>query len=196
MATKLQIWNLALNHLGMQSLSSTTLDDPRVNALNAYYDFSVQECIREVDWTFAKSQSVLTELDIDILGWDFAYTYPASCAIIWNVYNDATYEDKESQEFEEIFISTLNCSAIVTDIEDAYADYEYQVTDESRFDPNFTEALSYKLAAKISHQLIGDPAIGLKMMEIYGALISEAKRINAYQKKKKVELTSGYVNAR
>jgi hypothetical protein len=184
----------------MNSLTDFTTalaaNNPSAKACDVYWDASLNDCFRETKWTFCTVQTALTDLDITVLGWDYIYTLPASSAIVWNVYNEENYLQKHEQEFEELYVPTLNCTAICADLDDAYCDYSYVVTDVTKWDYKFIEAFSYKLAGKMAHLLVGDPNIGLKMGELYSMISSEAKRINAYQQKKKPNQESGYVDSR
>ena len=195
------IASAALTHLGMRPLTDYTTslanNDPSAIAINTYWEQARDDVYREHRWTFNTTQETLGLIGEElILGWLYLYTYPASAAMVWYVYNESTVTTKDAQEFEVVYVPTLNVTAVCSDNEEAYCDYGYKITDVTLWEPKFVQAFSYKLAAQMAHTLIGDPSIGVKMMEIYGAVISEAKRVGAQEKKKKREQTSGYVDAR
>lgn len=81
MASKLNIFNLALSHLGMKQITDATdVTTPSGKACNAYYRFARDDVFREHRWPFSTVQAVLTEWDDDDppLPWLFAYEYPVS----------------------------------------------------------------------------------------------------------------------
>ena len=196
--SQLQICNLALNHLGMNSVSALTDDNPSVDACNVFYEPVRDDVFRELKWPFATIQAVLTTTSATIVGWDYVYTYPANAVTVWSVYNEATVDRKDEQEFEVLLSDETSTGAkiICTNTADAYADYTFKTSDTSVYDTKFVFALSYKLAATMAHMLIGSAEKGLKLMEIYNAIIHEAKRISAIEKLKKPVFNSSYQDSR
>jgi hypothetical protein len=197
------VCNEALAHLGMGPISDIEVDyaagHPSAIACTRFFNTSRTDVLREHKWAFATVQETLvedTDEDHAIVGWDFIYTYPASATAVWNVYNEGCVDTKDSQEFEVIYSPALGSKIICTDIEDAVCDETYAIDDPADWDSKFKEAFGYKLAAKMAHTLIGDPAIGNKLMEIYAGLISDAKRIGSKEKTKKPTRESGYAKAR
>lgn len=197
------VCNEALAHLGMNPIEDIVTDlannDPAAIACDRFFETSKLDVFREHSWPFATSQEVLVEdedEDNEIVGWDFLYTYPASAVAVWNVYNEGTFETKHEQEFDVRYNSVAGAKRICTALEDALCDATVVIDDPGDWDYKFREAFGYKLAAKMSHTLIGDPAIGVKLMEIYSGLISEAKRILKKENPKKPDQSSGYINAR
>ena len=191
------ICSAALAHLGMRPIDAITDDNPSANACETYFETARDDVYREHRWTFNTVQESLSLINAAaIIGWEYLYTYPANAATVWAVYNEATVDKKYEQEYEVVYIATLNATAMCSDLESAYCDYGYKITDVTFWEPKFVQAFTYKLAAQMAHTLLGDPAIGIKMMEIYGAVLSEAKRIGAQEKNKKQTVTSSYEDSR
>mgnify|MGYP006905786778 FL=1 len=94
-----------------------------------------------------------------------------------------------------MYNAALQQKMICTDVESAYADYTYRVEDPDLWDAQFINALSYKLAGKIAHDVIGDVNVGQAMAQTYMTLISEARRL-AKKGKLKPNQESSYANAR
>lgn len=197
------VCNEALAHLGMGPISDIDVDtdagDPSAVACSRFFSASRLDVFREHKWGFANTQLTLDEdedEDNEVVGWDFIYTYPASAVAIWNVYNEGTVDVKHEQEFEVRRVENADERRVCTGLEDAIVDATVLIEDPGDWDYKFKEAFGYKLAAKMAHTLVGDPSIGIKMMEIYNGLISEAKRIGNNEKPKKPTQTSNYRNAR
>jgi hypothetical protein len=197
------VCNEALAHLGMGPIDDIDVDtaanNPSALACSRFFSSSRLDVLREHQWGFANAQETLVEdedTDNEVTGWDFIYTYPASAVAVWNVYNEGTLDNKHEQSFEVKYVPNASAKRICTNLEDAIVDETYLITDPGDWDYKFKEAFGYKLAAKMAHTLLGDPAIGVKLMEIYSGLISEAKRIGRNEKPKKPTQSSGYANAR
>jgi hypothetical protein len=246
LATKLEIFNLALNHLGMNKIASDSdVLTPSGKACNNYFDKARDDIFSEHNWPFASVELALVESNDDpLLGWGYMYRYPTeTIANIWNVYNESTADKKHEQDFEmklaldatpddwdaatayvagdyvdsvdityiSILAGTnkipasnptywtaaqLDEKVLLTDLDEAYAEASYVVTDILLWTPKFVWCVSWKLAAAMVHVLTGDAEKGIKLMGIYNAILAEEKRISATQKRKKPNQSSGYQNAR
>ncbi|NJO00393.1 MAG: hypothetical protein HC880_00755 [Bacteroidia bacterium] len=193
--TETEICNLALSHLGTNQITDIDGTDPESVACATMFDPARDEVLSDFQWTFCNTQLVLTEIDETRLGWDFIYSYPQQAVRVWNIYNEATFKDKTNQDFE-LYFDAAGVKRIASNLDSAYADYSYRVTDTTLWEQKFINALSYKLASMISHTLIGDPSIALKMAQIYEGLIGQAKRLDFQQKIRKPNQESGYINSR
>jgi len=196
MASKTQICNLALNHLGMKAIQNLTGVSPSQVACNAFYDTCKEDVFSEYRWPFANYEQLLSLLENEVLGWIYVYAYPAKAAQVWAVYNEATVVNKDEQEFEVKYIQSLNEKVLCSNTDIAYAEYTYIIDDATLFNPKFVMALSYRLASAMAHQLTGDEDLGIKLMQIYGAFISDTKRLANDEKVKKPPQNSSYQNSR
>lgn len=198
---KLDICNLALNHLGMNSLTVLTTGNPSADAIDAFYQTAIDDIFREFKWPFATVRALLADASTYAtapIGWDYIYTYPANAATVWSVFDEGSVDTKEQQEFEVMLSedSTTAKKLICTNLSPAYSEYTFKTADTTLYDPKFCLALSYKLAACMAHTLIGSAEKGLKLMEIYSMVLSEAKRTSGVEKLKKPVQTSSYQNSR
>lgn len=196
MASKVDIANLALNHLGMNNITNFTEGSPSSNAVNSFFIPCRDDVFREYRWPFATVREALTLTNDVVLGYDYVYLYPVRAATIWSVFDESTIDTKEDQEFEVIYVPDSNRRVVCTGFQSAYAEYTYKLEDTTLFDPKFVLALSYKLAGAMAHQLIGSPEVGLKMGELYSGIISQAKTIGYTERLKKPTQISSYQNAR
>jgi hypothetical protein len=201
---QLDIVNLALNHLGMRSLSNLTGSDPSTTAANVYWEPCRDDVLRESSWPFA---NVVEALDMvtttlswsvtdNIPDWSYAYEYPANAMNIWNVFDEATIDNKQEQNYQVRYDPTLGEKIILSDLYDPWGEYTYKITEPSKWDSKFVMAFSYRLAATMAHQLTGDASLGLKMMDLYNVILSEAKRLGHSEKVKKPPQSSSTANSR
>lgn len=197
MASKIEIANMALTHLGMKTIRSLESNDPAAIACSTFFDAARDEVLGEAQWPFANVQALLTLTSQEIVGWRYAYLYPVKAASVWAVYDEGTTEQKDSQDFEVKFVpGATQLRVVCSNLANAYCDYTYKVEDTSLYSPKFVAALSYRLAAAMAQTLIGSAELGIQAMNIYNALISEAKRISAAEKKKKPTQRSSYQDSR
>jgi len=191
------ICNMALSHIGAKAIASLAEDTPSADACNTHWLGCRNAVLREFNWPFARANIILAEVSSATHPeWDYVYGYPASCANVWNVFNEATYDKKEEQNFEVFYSASLNRKLIGSNLAEAYAEYTYKVQDTAIYDNQFSMALSYRLAAAMAHDLMSDPDLGIKMLNIYIALIAETKRVAAYEEKRKPTQTSATLDAR
>ncbi len=196
--SKIDICNMSLAHLGMRGITSLTAstNNPSVIACNKFYDPSRDDVFSNYRWPFATVRGLLAESSSSVLGWDYVYAYPARAATVWAVFDEATVDNKEEQEFETIFIPSINAKVLCSNKATAYAEYTYIVEDTTIFSPNFILAFSYKLGAAMAITLTVNQELGLALATMYAGMISEAKRIGWSERIKIPSQTSSYKTAR
>jgi hypothetical protein len=198
--TQLEVTNLALKHLGQNSITQAQLTantDPRAVNANVFWEPCRDEVLGEARWSFATSTLALSSIDTTDLEWEYVYTYPTMCVgTVWNVYDEGTITNKEEQQFEVKYLPSQSNKCIYTNLADAYAEFTYKVTDPEIWSDKFAMAFSYRLASSMAVPLTGDADKGLKLMEIYNAILGEAKRLGSSEKRTKPNQDSNYVNAR
>jgi len=197
MASKIQIVNMSLSHLGMNKITSLSQDDPNAIAADTFWEDALNDVYSEHRWPFANVQERLAELTDEIIGWSYVYAYPNKASMVFYVYDEGTADQKkEANEFEVVYIPSSNKRVICTNIADAYAEYTYKVTDTTLWNAKFTMAFSYKLAAMMAHTLTGDADKGISLLNIYNAVITDAKRLSHQEKIKKPFRQSSAYDAR
>lgn len=197
MSETVNVCNEALGHLGMGEITDITENTPSAIECNRYFTRSVEEMMRRHKWVFSLVEEELAQIPSEtVLGFEYLYTYPASAAIIWDVFNEATADRKHEQQFEVRWSTTQNARVIASNLAEAYADKAYIQTNPAYWDPLFRNAFAYYLAAKMAHALLGDPNIGVGYLQSAQLEISEARRIGSIEKIRKPNQSSGYINAR
>lgn len=215
----ISVANKALRHLSMDSIASLDEDTPNSRAVVEYFTIARDEALEAHRWSFATVVEELVENENvdtdDYPDWLFFYDYPANALAVWNVFNGRTNSvltdsfpgwgtasqllpagSKEEQDFEVRYNPTDAEQVICSNLSEAFVEYTYKVTDTTQWSRKFIMAFSYKLAAMMAHSLTGDAKMGLTLTATFNALISEAKRLDHSQKKKKPDQSSGYVRSR
>lgn len=167
------ILNLALAHLGIAPVASTSDDSAAATVFRQVYEAVRDDLLEDYDWSFARVNAALTTSASTVTGWTYIYSKPTNALKIWKVYTDTTTSDPEGADYEE------SGSLIAVNGEDAYIQYTERVTDPANFDIKFAVALSYKLALAIAPTLATTDSKIEKVERKAMIAVSDAKRANA-----------------
>ena len=203
MASQLNIINLALSHIAQTSVTQAQLDansTVQSQATLRLWEFARKEVLRAYNWGFAKTQEALVETaDYDPAVYDYAYVYPTNCLAIRKVNVQTSIDKAISGLYEVMYDADGAAVRIVTDIDDVYIEYTYNLDTPALFDGAFVVAFAYRLAAELAKPLNGDSKQAEAMKEVYEDAISEAKRHDASSKHESHDDSnrkSNYVDAR
>jgi hypothetical protein len=155
MASQVQIAKLALQHIG-DRYDISALDEETVEAeqINLIYDDTRKELLRRFPWRFAKKYTSPATLDVTVPGqWDYAYAYPADAVKILGITNLANR--KEPILDFEVALLADDTKVLLTDEDDAELSYTADISDPTRFDPEFTMSFSFLLASRLAMPLTG-----------------------------------------
>lgn len=204
----LVVCNLALVNIGMSPITQVQLTAdtiPSAKYCNLYFDVDRDDVLEETNWSFAKVKRLLTKSDVigpkstdtvQIPDWTLYYDYPSNCMTMWYVYNEATIDDKANHDFEEIYDPDYSSYFIGSNLDTAFGEFTYKVTDPSKWDSKFIKAFSWKLASSIAPFLTADAGVAKDAASTYQGLIDEAKRINGQENRKKQDRKSSTQQAR
>lgn len=151
MASAVDIYNLALAHLGNKA-QVTSANDGSVESSHCarFYPIALAEVLEAADWTFARKRvalSLLTTNPSDL--WAYAYSLPSDCIVPRRIVTgDQTLYEQDSSNFE------LEGDYILTNQESAVLMYTASVVNTARFSPAFVGALSLWLAAYLSGPIL------------------------------------------
>ena len=133
--SKTQIFNMVFGNIGDAPI--TDPNESRAEICNIFYDPSRREVLEAHPWRFAGKRAALALLSATP-AWEYDYQYqlPADCVAVREL-SDTSY------------LWEVEGDALLTNMEDAYALYTYDVEDTTKFTPTFVKALSLKLAVDI-----------------------------------------------
>tara|TARA_Y100000385_G_scaffold108512_2_gene112647 strand:- start:500 stop:1117 length:618 start_codon:yes stop_codon:yes gene_type:complete len=159
MASQVQIAKLALQHVGDRfDITSMTEVTPEAEQVNLVFNDVRDALLRQHPWNFAKKfTSPATVAGTVPGGWTFMYLYPTDAVRILGITNPLG-RNQLPIEFQTARNSANNY-CVLTDAENAEIIYTARITTTEDFDPEFTMALSYQLAAKMAMPLTGDRGI-------------------------------------
>ncbi len=149
MASQIAICNMALGWIGAAPIASLNESRPEARYCAQYWDISLEQCLRDHPWNFAHRRIRLAEIDIPegyAPTFEFAYAMPVDCIHARSVIDEGGYE----MEYEVILSDDGASKTILSHGPNAFLSYTARVTVTELFDPNFTRALSRRLAADIA----------------------------------------------
>lgn len=194
--SKVSIFNMALNHLGVTApISSNSIEnDSRAIILNNFYEAARDEVLKSFDWGFANVYRDLTST-VDISPnpkFPFVYDCPNDCIAVRAVIDTELGLEKKFEPFS----NELGEKSILADIEDARIRYTKRVEKEALFEPEFVIVLSYYLAALTGETITGQQKKADSCMQKYEWKLRKAKQLNANEGAADDEDVSQYYDVR
>jgi len=184
------ICNQALRLLNLAPISS--LDENSVEARDCalYLDQVRQRLLRDGLWRFAVALRSLTPIAVPEFAasdYNYAYLYPPKALHIRRVYNsepqwpevlDQSVNTRYSETFQVILSGDGAFRLIATHRSVNIAEYVFDVTDSSLFDPAFKEALVYALAIKLSQSTKRDLSALSALQQQLDVVLAKAQKAN------------------
>ena len=193
------ICNLALSHIGREQIASLNEDTEAARTCKLHYDLQRQVLLRAYTWSFAKKYTKLSEINVKTPGWKYTYAYPNDCVMARKIYNeDNTWcllEKNFPGNMDQVLLND-NTKALVCNHKDAYLEYTYDVKDAELFTADFSQALSYYLAAAICVPLTGSESLAQQMQAQGQGILQEAKFTMMGERNRVPEYPSKYFKAR
>lgn len=181
MASKIDIWNLALSHIGHKA----NVADPdeataEANHCRRFYPMALNVALERYAWSFATLRVALAEVTNPVDHWGYAYALPNLCIKPRAVLLPESNDDSKEQPYAVESDSDGN-GILYTNVEDAVLKYTTLITDTNRFSPFFVMALSYDLASMLAGPIPKDTKTKKAMLDaaIYYAGLAEAADANA-----------------
>lgn len=182
MATRTEIMNLALNHLGIsKKIVSETERSAEANAMSDLYNTSRDKTLADFPWPFATAfinlSLVLTDPTTE---WSFSYRYPSDCLAMRKILSGVRNDDRQTRVPFKIGLDAQGI-LIYTDAVTAVAEYTMITDDVTRYPADFKMALSFLLAFYAAPRLTqGDPfKLGQRAFQMYGMEIRGAQSTSA-----------------
>ncbi len=175
------ICNLALGRIGDDRIMDIGDASQQARYCKLFYEQTRDEVLRSHPWNFAITRATLTALaSSPVFGWDYQYELPADFIRLVQFNGWEVWEPLDLYEIES--------SMLLTDESTAQLKYIYQVTDCSKFDSLFIEALSLKLASKLARPLTGTANLGEALLSEYMKVTAPlARRIDGGNSRPKIK---------
>lgn len=181
MASKVDIWNLALSNLGHKA----NIADPEevsaeANHCRRFYPIALRVALERYAWSFATRREALAEVTNPVSHWAYAYGLPNKCIKARAVLLPESTDDSQEQPFA--LESDADGEPILyCNVGDAVLKYTALAEDTVRFTPFFTLTLSYDLAALLVGPIPKDAKLKKSLLDaaVYYVGLAEAADANA-----------------
>jgi hypothetical protein len=177
-STDLVVANMALSHLGVgQLITSLTDDAAEAKVMQLFLNPSRDEVLRSRRWGFATK---LVELDLveedPTSEWGFSYRYPSDCLELHRILNPLSRVDNLQDMVKWRLGADDAGTLILTDQEEAEAEYTFRHKKTVHYPPDFLIAWSFKLATYAAPRISGaDMAkFGARALELGEILLDRA----------------------
>ena len=180
-ASDTDIANDALGRLGISPIMDLSDDSKQAQFANRFYDQTRDEVLASHAWNFAIRRATLPQLSTPPdYEWLYAYQLPSDHIRLLRLNNYEIDQMAESYAVEG--------SQLLTDAETAEIKYIARLTDVTLYPPLFVEALSIKLAAKLSAPLTGRFDQPTALMQEYDRVTGpKARLVSAFENRFKTK---------
>lgn len=217
----LAVINKALLFLGVGVITNLTDDSEQAERVNQIYAGVLDATLRSHYWKFATFVDNLTLVpDETTPGWEYLYVYPTQCLKIRRIFDPAfvdptlfgvgfvsftfdgdfvAYYDLYKDllyRFKIVISPTTFTKSIAAHVSSAAIEYTYRVTDASMWDQYFADAISWNLAAQLARTLTGNTDLAAQAMQMFNAVVGEAKRLDSEEDRNTHQRMSQYQRAR
>lgn len=194
--SKVSIFNMALNHLGITAPISTNSfsSDSRAVILNNFYETARDEVLKAFDWGFANTYKDLT-LSTAISPnpkFPFVYDSPNDCIAARAIIDSVMGKEKKFEPHS----NSLGELSFLAEVECAKLRYTRRVEKENLFSPEFVIVLTYYLAALAGETITGQQKKADSCMQKYEWKLKKAKQLNAQEGAAEDEDNSQYYDVR
>ena len=156
MASQIDIYNMALGHLGQQqTVSSLTEQSSQRIALSRFYATARDMQLRLAQWPFARKTKMLSVVAEDPTDeWTFSYRYPNDCLYMRRIFSGER-NDAEDSIVPYLLVQDSAGMLVYTDLNECQIEYTSKCDNTSIFPPDFVMALSALLASLAGPSLCG-----------------------------------------
>lgn len=212
MASKTAICNLALARIGIQQqIASIDESSAYARACKLFYDQSREAILRNRPWPWAlRYETLALVVEDPNPDWAYAYRYPDNYLKIYqlvqeggtltgiDIYDNLNlgYTPNFSQAIPWQMGSDTQGQLIYTDLASAISYGTYDVTDTAQFSSEFSDALSWRIAAEIAPGLTKDAGVADRAFQM-SEMIASRSAASAYNESQPhAPRDSGFTEAR
>ena len=151
MADTVEIYNLALLHLGAKPCTAIDDGSAGANAITRAWATAVKAILSAANWDFALKQAELVQGSTPLFGYDYSYTLPSDFLKALKLSGNADGFQWEIKDG----VLCIDLDSADGDGYEVELEYVAYITDVTLFPAFFVEALSYKLAIMVAPALLG-----------------------------------------
>lgn len=189
LATEIDVINKALVLVGDRAIGARTDNNERARVMDSIYDDVLDRVLRECPWNFAIKRVNIASSGAPAWG-KFSYKYALPSDFLYMMHT----QDFEDYTIEEGYIlADTTSSTVGTGLNIRYV---ARITDATRFDSLFTQALSYRLAYEACERLTQSNTKKSDLYQEYELTMTRAKRINGQEDSPNDYVEDDWITAR
>ena len=176
-ATSVDICNSALHKLGAKRITSLSGEEKAAIILNDRYDTLRKEVLRSHPWNFAIAYVALSPTANTPVWdkWSHEFVIPSDVLRILE-----TDQDDYNLDWEIGYNADGN-KVIFTTVSTIKIKYIKDITNTTRFAPDFEEALAFRIAADIAYAIVQSQTVQASMFELYKESIAMARSFDSQE---------------
>jgi hypothetical protein len=205
MASKVEIWNLALSHVGVsKEIAEVDENSKEAAACRRFYDICLDKVLGDFNWPFATKSVALglitdssdDEHETDL--YTYVYQYPSDCVKARKILSGTRNESRQDRVHFKFVMSDSGSRRIYTDEESAVLEYTARHVDSTYYPADFTMALSYLLASYIGARLTGGDPFQMRkaVLDLYMLEISNAQANAGAEEQPEEPVESEFIRVR
>lgn len=155
MASKTQVCNLAISHLGIgkEIQDFETDKTSEAEACRRFYDVALETTLRDFNWAFARRFFTLNLVASNpTTEWDYSYRYPDNCVRLRRILSGTWPETRQSR-VPYLIGSDDTGRLIYTNEASAVCEYTRFIEEPILYPSGFEIAFSYRLAYYIAPRI-------------------------------------------
>ena len=201
MATKVDIYNLALANVASKSfIQNITEDSVARKTCDSQFQSALDTVLEDHDWGFASDDDALVVIreSSDTVPppkpWIYEYAYPSEAIFIREIIRDT--DNEKEVPFDIGIDDNATGKVIFSDKKEAVARYTRKITNVGLLSPRAAEAVGWKLATLIAIPLTHNLKLKASAETSYTNAISQAKASNLNEKVNRTEPEPTGIQAR
>ena len=164
------VCNSSLALIGVDPISAMSEDSKEARLCREFYYKTRDLLLRNFSWNFSIYRATLAPLDATPeFKWAYQYQLPSDCLRVLRV------NDSEDPQF------AIESDKLLLNYEVANVAYIKKVTDVSKFDPAFVEALIDRIASKLAYPLVQSRTLSRELYDLADREIREARAQDAME---------------
>lgn len=196
MASKIDIFNMALSHIGITSTVADELErSPERITCSRFFDTCRDALLsyKDMDWNFARTRVVLADIGNPPDGWSYQYRYPNDCINALAIEFPGMRYPAERNRIPFQIVYEASGRAILTDQPEATLLYVKRLVEVERYPSPFVEALALRLAAQIAMPLGKSQSMRSELLQLAEQAIQVAMASSLNEQQPDPEQSSVYI---
>lgn len=172
MTSLVQIWNMAMGHLGQTSTIQSENEKSQIaSACRTFWPSARRSALSAFDWSFAKTYADLSQLDdgSPTDAWGYAYALPLECLSVRFIDRGVRNGMADPVPYEIIRLDD-DRKALLCDLSECKIRYTADVLNVNMYEPQFVESAAFVLAAAACMQVT-------RKMDMKQGLLAQARLI-------------------